>query len=290
MDSGGGEGGPNSPFFLVAGMFGNVLNLPTSRESCRGPIGPFYGLQARGLYGNETPHGTFEEMATCLSRRDSFRAAPMVPTTSAASRAAGITAFEMAHQLQAAGEEVGLLLLLDSPLPVRPPLTRMDRIRIQIQRVRQRGDSTIWSSGRASGLAGRWSSCSYVSMASRQSSAAKTSSTTSRSRKRSERRCRSTRCVISPGLSCLFRPKLDRAYVLGPDRVCLDSAKEWIYHDNGYTDWVDSIEVCEMPGDHDSMVLEPNVRVMASMLRDRLKQTLDGEARADSSTEDSESR
>ncbi|HPG27649.1 MAG TPA: hypothetical protein PLW10_18590, partial [Myxococcota bacterium] len=64
----------------------------------------------------------------------------------------------------------------------------------------------------------------------------------------------------------LFRPALDRAYVLGPDRV-LSSAKQFVYEDNGWTPWVASLDVTEMPGDHDSMVLEPNVRVMAARLR-----------------------
>ena len=67
-----------------------------------------------------------------------------------------------------------------------------------------------------------------------------------------------------------FRPKLDRAYVLGPDRI-LNSDKQWIYADNGWGQWVESIETYEMPGNHDSMVLEPNVRVMASRLRQLLE-------------------
>jgi thioesterase domain-containing protein len=64
----------------------------------------------------------------------------------------------------------------------------------------------------------------------------------------------------------LFRPKQDRAYVLGDNRV-LDRAKEWVWEDNGWSPYCESIEVHEMPGDHDSMVLEPNVRVMAERLR-----------------------
>ncbi|MGB5810992.1 MAG: hypothetical protein WBG86_10715 [Polyangiales bacterium] len=59
---------------------------------------------------------------------------------------------------------------------------------------------------------------------------------------------------------------MDRAYVLGEDRV-LDSAKEWISEDNGWSPYCTEVEVHEMPGDHDSMVLEPNVRVMADQLR-----------------------
>ncbi|MEZ4290360.1 MAG: hypothetical protein R3E53_07405 [Myxococcota bacterium] len=47
----------------------------------------------------------------------------------------------------------------------------------------------------------------------------------------------------------------------------LSSAKQFVYEDNGWTPWVASLDVTEMPGDHDSMVLEPNVRVMAARLR-----------------------
>ena len=69
------------------------------------------------------------------------------------------------------------------------------------------------------------------------------------------------------GKLILFRPKLDEAYVLGEGRV-LDSMKEWVSHDNAFGPYADSVEVYEVPGNHDSMVLGPNVRVMASRLRD----------------------
>ena len=64
-----GEGGPGRPFFLVAGMFGNVLNLRHLAHQV-GIDRPFYGVQARGLYGDDEPHETFEEMARRLPRRD----------------------------------------------------------------------------------------------------------------------------------------------------------------------------------------------------------------------------
>ncbi len=43
------------PFFLVAGMFGNVLNLRHLAHLI-GTDRPFFGLQARGLYGDQPPH------------------------------------------------------------------------------------------------------------------------------------------------------------------------------------------------------------------------------------------
>ncbi len=64
----------------------------------------------------------------------------------------------------------------------------------------------------------------------------------------------------------LFRPPLDEAYVLGPGRI-LNSEREYVYDDNGWGHYADEVEVLQVPGDHDSMVLEPNVRVMAGKLR-----------------------
>ncbi|MFM7442919.1 MAG: polyketide synthase dehydratase domain-containing protein, partial [Tabrizicola sp.] len=58
-----GEGGAKTPFFLVAGMFGNVLNLRHLAQLI-GHDRPFYGLQARGLYGEDRPHDDFVAAAT----------------------------------------------------------------------------------------------------------------------------------------------------------------------------------------------------------------------------------
>ncbi|MCC5863482.1 MAG: SDR family NAD(P)-dependent oxidoreductase, partial [Gammaproteobacteria bacterium] len=55
--------GDRTPLFMVSGMFGNVLNL-SHLAHLLGEDRPFYALQARGLFGDEPPHETFEEMAT----------------------------------------------------------------------------------------------------------------------------------------------------------------------------------------------------------------------------------
>jgi len=64
----------------------------------------------------------------------------------------------------------------------------------------------------------------------------------------------------------LFRPKLDERYQLSGGRVA-NADREIVLHDNGWSPLVDSIDVHIVPGDHDSMVLEPNVRVLATELR-----------------------
>ncbi len=44
-------------------------------------------------------------------------------------------------------------------------------------------------------------------------------------------------------------------------------AKEYVLPDNDWSRWMPDLGVHEVPGDHDSMVLEPNVRVMVAKLR-----------------------
>ena len=40
-----------------------------------------------------------------------------------------------------------------------------------------------------------------------------------------------------------------------------------MFEDNDWTRWAPRTAVVEVPGDHDSMVLEPNVRVLAARMR-----------------------
>jgi thioesterase domain-containing protein len=68
------------------------------------------------------------------------------------------------------------------------------------------------------------------------------------------------------GRVTLFRPKLNVAYSLSGGRW-LSETRQFLYEDNGWTKFVRDLAVYEVPGDHDSMVLEPNVRVLAERLR-----------------------
>ena len=257
-----GEGGPKTPFFLVAGMFGNVLNL-RHLANLVGSDRPFYGLQAQGLYGNEPPHETFEEMAEAYIA-EMRTVQPEGPYYVGGFSGGGLTAFEIAQQLLAQGEEIGLLLLLDSRLPQTPRLTKVDRAKVQLHRLKSRGPGYAleWARNRMrwqiEQLQERFDMGEDVEPAEDQFNNTAIEAAFRGALPRYQMK-------KFPGNLVLFRPKQDRAYVLGEDRV-LDSAKEWVWEDNGFGQWSDSIEIHEMPGDHDSMVLEPNVRVMASQL------------------------
>lgn len=258
-----GQGGDRVPFFLVAGMFGNVLNL-RHLAHLLGNERRFFGLQARGLYGTDRPHETFEEMATAYLAE--LRAVqPHGPYLLGGFSGGGITAYEMSRQLQAAGESVALLVMLDTYLPQLPPLSASDRARIHWDRIRRRGPvyATEWVRNRL-----RWE---IAKIRKGKGGPEELLPSEFRSEEVGEAFRRAiTRYDLETrpyaGAITLFRPKLAVAHVLGPGRVT-NAKREFIYHDNGWGPHCTAVDVHEVPGDHDSMVLEPNVRVLASRLR-----------------------
>ena len=64
----------------------------------------------------------------------------------------------------------------------------------------------------------------------------------------------------------VFRPKLDVKFRLSGGRM-VDSDRDYVREDNFWTPYTANLQVLEVPGNHDNMVLEPNVRVLVSSLR-----------------------
>ena len=256
-----GDGTPETPFFLVAGMFGNVLNLRHLAHQI-GTDRPFYGVQARGLYGDDTPHEDFVEMARdYLAEIRSVQ--PHGPYLLGGFSGGGIAAYEMAQQLRAAGEEVALLVLLDTPLPFDPPLTPRDRVQIQVDRLRERGPAYVreWAVNRIAWERERQRRRRGPEMPSDEGALHSTvvEAAFYRALQRYE-------LQPYPGVVTLFRPKLTPLHVFGPDRQ-IDVNRRFVYHDNGWGPYCERVDVSEVPGTHDSMVLEPAVRVLAGRLR-----------------------
>jgi acyl transferase domain-containing protein/thioesterase domain-containing protein len=257
----GGGGGPRTPFFLVAGMFGNVLNL-RHLAHLLGNDRPFYGLQARGLFGDAAPHETLEEAAAdCIA--EMRRIQPEGPYLLGGFSGGGLTAWEIGRQLRAAGEEVALMVLLDTPLPVRPALSRPDRAMIKLAELRQGGPRFL----------ANWARRRIEWERSRRARAAGEPDPTVPSFHNAAIETAFRRAVgvyrLEPwagGRVVLYRPPLDRFWkVTGGNWV--SAAREYVHPDNQWTPFAPDLEVVEVPGDHDSMVLEPNVRVLAARLR-----------------------
>ena len=60
----------------------------------------------------------------------------------------------------------------------------------------------------------------------------------------------------------------------------VSEAREYVFHDNLWTPYAPRLDVVEVPGDHDSMVLEPNVRVLAARMKAAIQAAEAGEFRA----------
>jgi len=107
--------GTQRPLFGIHGGAGTIL-IFHKLARCLGMDQPFYGLQAQGIYGGATPHTRIEEMAAHYVR-EIQSVQPRGPYDLLGFCAGGLVAFEMARQLLAAGEEIGLLAGINASGP-----------------------------------------------------------------------------------------------------------------------------------------------------------------------------
>jgi len=107
------SGGKRPPFFCMHPIDGDVFWYgPLARHM--GPDQPFYGLRARGLDGLQEPALTVEEMAGDYIRE--MRAVQPDGPYFLGGFSSGVNiALEVAQQLMASGDAVGLLAILDHP-------------------------------------------------------------------------------------------------------------------------------------------------------------------------------
>jgi len=258
-----GEGGPKTPFFLVAGMFGNVLNLRHLAHMI-GADRPFYGLQARGLYGDEPPHTDMQQTAADYIA-EMRMVQPHGPYLLGGFSGGGITAYEIGQQLKAEGEVVSLLVMLDTPLPQRRPLERRDRMMIQWLELKKKGIGYLgqWIKNRI-----KWEIAKRRPHVANEMQQHQFHDT--------EIEAAFLQSVASyhlkpwDGPLVLFRPPLLGHWQVSPDQW-VDSQRAYVFHDNDWSDWASELQVFEVPGDHDSMVLEPNVRVLAARMKACIK-------------------
>lgn len=109
------KGNGDLPLFLVHGLGGSVLGYVDLIRAL-GPEQPVYGLQAVGLNDDDAPDASIEAMAgryiTAMRSVQSHG-----PYLLAGYCYGGVVAFEMARQLRAAGEQIGLLAILEGYPP-----------------------------------------------------------------------------------------------------------------------------------------------------------------------------
>ncbi|WP_138497554.1 amino acid adenylation domain-containing protein [Nostoc sp. PA-18-2419] len=135
--------GSKPPFFCIHGLGGEVLCF---RELALhlGLEQPFYGLQPRGLDGKHPLDTSVEDMAAHYIQ-EIKTLQPNGPYFLGGYSFGGAVAFEMARQLHEQGEEIGILIILDSCRPgysKRSPFFK--RMFLHLNKIAQQGPMYLW--------------------------------------------------------------------------------------------------------------------------------------------------
>lgn len=123
--------GSKPAFFMVHGVGGNVVGFNELARHMK-PDYPFYGLQSQGLNGQSPLNTSIEDMASYyLAEMRTVQARG--PYHVGGFSLGGLVAYEMARQLRARGEEVGLLVLFDTYATNPKPVGLRDVLRGQVE-------------------------------------------------------------------------------------------------------------------------------------------------------------
>ena len=111
--------GSQPPIFFVHVLGGGVMNYLPMAQALE-PDQPFFAFQAAGFDGECDPHTSIAQMAAhyVAALR---QAQPQGPYRLGGHCFGGVVAFEMARQLEAAGQHVAELHLIDAHAPGKPP-------------------------------------------------------------------------------------------------------------------------------------------------------------------------
>lgn len=110
-------GGGEPPLFCVHGLGGHVACFLPLARALSGTR-PVYGFQGQGLEADEEPHDSIEAMAS-LYTRELQEAQPHGPYLLCGWSLGGLIALEMAQKLAAQGQATALVALLDSYLSTK---------------------------------------------------------------------------------------------------------------------------------------------------------------------------
>jgi amino acid adenylation domain-containing protein len=250
-------GGSKPPLFCIHPVGGGILCYKNLARYLA-PDQPLYALQ--GVDGKQTPLTRIEDMAAqYIKEIQSLQ--PQGPYFLGGYSFGGLVAFEMAQQLHAQGQKVTLLALLDSYTPKFVENTSVFLYRLYIHglNISQLGlkEKLIYVAGRIQ-LAinkaikkindrfGKWFGCP------------------------SSDRLPEHYKVISDNHKEAFRNYLPNIY---PGRVTLfrSMLRDSKYYNDPQLGWGElataGVEIHEIPGDHETMISEPHVLILAEKLQ-----------------------
>ena len=109
------KGGRKHPLFFIHTLTGDVIAYAELARHLD-PEQPFYGIKAQGLDGTSKPRTRIESMASQYIE-EIRRVQPEGPYLLGGMCFGGVVAFEIARQLHSEDHRIDLLVLLDSPCP-----------------------------------------------------------------------------------------------------------------------------------------------------------------------------
>lgn len=267
-------GGSKPPLFCLHLALGHVLFYRDLAHRL-GADQPVYAFQPQGLDGTQPCHTRIEEMASHYIKE--MRALqPEGPYFLGGSSSAGLIAFEMAQQLHAQGQEVGLLALFDTYAPGFPKFSPEARsLRYQVYRFMQRvnlhRDNLFLLEPRE-----KWRYARDKAVLVRGRLKGSIKGIESGVKKAADKLYQSNGHSV-PGED---QPRINVTRALSeyvpqvyPGRVTLFRASK---RPAGYADDRDSgwgqlaaggVDIHEIPGYHGSIVMEPRVRILAEELQ-----------------------
>ncbi|HZI10750.1 MAG TPA: SDR family NAD(P)-dependent oxidoreductase [Myxococcus sp.] len=259
------KGGKGAPFFCVHGAGGNVMNFRELAVTL-GKEQPFYGLQARGVDGKLPLATSIEEMAS-IYLEGMRQVQPKGPYYLGGYSGGGVVAYEMAQRLREQGEEVRLVAFLDT----FHPNTRERRLTLneRLQGLREEGASYI--TRKLLGRAEREKQMLMYRLKLRYYA------------QKGEALPIELRDIQLTSTFAELAGKYSPRPYDGP--VTLFRAQEIsaVYTHMGTSlGWeplVPGLRIREVPGDHDSLVLNPNVNVLGRLLREALDEAQKAEKR-----------
>ena len=259
-------GEKRTPFFCVHAAGGNVLEY---RDLARllGPEQPFYGLQAKGLSGTEQPHTSIREMAEhYLAEMRELQ--PEGPYLLGGRSSGGTIAYEMACQLEAEGEKVALLALLDTYPAGYFKLLPGSATRLQ--RLKRKGKK-FQSHLRNLRQLGTVERVAYVCRKLKWMPAKAKHKIYRRAYKLYKRYGRPLPPVLKNIEEINFAAVKDYEPQIYPGNVTLFLASDLTADYDSHDGWRElvrgEIETHEIPGNHLDIIKEPNVHVLADRLK-----------------------
>ncbi|MFH7025972.1 MAG: amino acid adenylation domain-containing protein [Heteroscytonema crispum UTEX LB 1556] len=261
--------GKKQPFFCIHPAGGHVLcyfNL----SRYLGNDQPFYGLQAQGFYGDEEPLTTVEEMASLYVKTiRTFK--PEGPYQIGGWSFGGVVAYEVAQQLQRQGQEVSLLAILDSYVPIlldkAKPIDNTYLVGV-LSRVfgGMFGQDNLVSPQEIEHLTIE-EKLDYIIDKARQAKIFPPGVERQNNRRILDVLVGTLKATYSyqrqpyPGKVTIFRAQ--EKHIMAPDPTMV-----WVELFSVLA--ANDIEIYKVPGHHYSFVLEPHVKVLAERLSDRL--------------------